>query len=189
MSWSLIRYYSIRKERCEGGAQHLTRVVPLYGSESFRRRTLQCSNCLNATTALFFAPIVSRLMFFMQQLGGSVFLSVAQNIFSSKLVGRLSGVAGLDPKAIVNTGATDLRNIVPLNELSTVLDAYSYALARVFVLTTALGACMILGALAVEWKSIKAKNGPDDPSKTAVAKLEEGQSEPKGQIVSGTDRQ
>jgi MFS family permease len=134
-------------------------------------------------------PLGLALMFFMQQLGGSVFLSVAQNIFSSKLVGRLSGVAGLDPKAIINTGATDLRSIVPSNELSTVLDAYSYALTRVFILTTALSACMILGALAVEWKSIKSKNGLDSSSKTVEAKLEECQSETKGQSISGMDRQ
>ncbi|KAG6997695.1 TPR repeat-containing protein C19B12.01 [Physcia stellaris] len=81
-------------------------------------------------------PIGIALVFFMQQLGGSVFLSVGQNLFSSQLVDSLSDVAGLDTYAIINTGATDLRRIVPPSELSVVVDAYSYALTRVFVLTT-----------------------------------------------------
>lgn len=62
----------------------------------------------------------------------------------------LSAVAGLDTEAIINTGATDLRSFVPSSEYTTVVDAYSYALTRVFTMTTALSACMILGSLAVE---------------------------------------
>lgn len=58
-------------------------------------------------------PLGLALIFFMQQLGGSVFLSIGQNIFSSKLVDSLSKAAGLDAEAVINTGATDLRSIVP----------------------------------------------------------------------------
>jgi hypothetical protein len=83
-------------------------------------------------------PLGMAMMFFMQQLGGSIFLSVSQNIFSNKLVDRLSGVAGLDAEAIVNTGATDLRSVVLASELSTVVDAYSYSLTRVFAMAAAL---------------------------------------------------
>ena len=103
-------------------------------------------------------PLGLALMFFMQQLGGSVFLAVSQNIFSSRLVDSLSGIGGLDTEAIVNTGATALRTIVPVDQLETVDAAYSHALTRVFMLAAALGACMILGSLAVEWKRIKGKN-------------------------------
>lgn len=122
-------------------------------------------------------PLGMALMFFMQQLGGSIFLSVGQNIFSSQLVDSLSGIAGLNAEAIVNTGATALRNIVPPNELEKVTDAYSYALTRVFILTAALGACMILGAVIVEWKSIKGAKGSH--SRTDEANAEEGKSEAK----------
>lgn len=103
-------------------------------------------------------PLGLALMFFMQQFGGSVFLAVSQNIFSSRLVDSLSGIGGLDTEAIVNTGATALRTIVPVDQLETVDAAYSHALTRVFILPAALGACMILGSLAVEWKRIKGKN-------------------------------
>lgn len=133
-------------------------------------------------------PLGLALMFFMQQLGGSVFLSIGQNIFASKLVGSLSEIVGLDAKAIINTGATDLRSIVPSSELNTVVEAYSYALTRVFILTAVLSACMILGSLAVEWKSIKAGKGSGGPPNTSEARLEDGESVAKSQNAPETER-
>jgi hypothetical protein len=117
----------------------------------FQTSTLAPQNVLKRVDV----PIGMALMFFMQQLGGSVFLSVGQNIFSNTLVDQLSGVAGLDAEAIVNTGAINLRHIVPKSELSIVVDAYNYSLTRVFIMAAALSSFILLGALAVEWKSIK----------------------------------
>ena len=119
-------------------------------------------------------PLGMALMFFMQQLGGSVFLAVGQNIFAGQLVDSVSGMAGLDAEAIVNAGATAYRSVVPLGDLDTVVNAYSYALTRTFILTAALSACMILGAGIVEWKSIKGKKS--HASKTDEAN-NEGKSE------------
>jgi hypothetical protein len=123
-------------------------------------------------------PLGMALMFFMQQFGGSVFLSVGQNIFSSQLIDSLSGIASLDTEAIISTGATALRSIVPPSELGTFVNAYSYALTRVFILTAALSAYMILGALTVEWKSIKAEKS--GASKNAKADSGEARSEGQG---------
>ncbi|KAF2501909.1 putative MFS aflatoxin efflux pump [Lophium mytilinum] len=120
-------------------------------------------------------PLGMAMMFFTQQIGGAVFLAVSQNLFSHQLVERLNGIAGLDTKAIVNTGATALGSIVPPSELGTVIRAYSYALTRVFILSAALSACMILGALMVEWKSIKAEKSAT--KKDVEAGLGEGKSE------------
>jgi MFS family permease len=100
-------------------------------------------------------PLGTAMNFFMQQLGGAMFVPVAQNLFSTQLVKRLSGVVGLDTEIILNTGATDLKKVVPAGELATVVNAYSYALTKVFILGAALSACMMIGALGVEWKSIK----------------------------------
>lgn len=127
----------------------------------------QTSN-LAAQTVLSKAdvPIGMALMFFMQQLGGAVFLAVDQNLLSTKLVQRLSHVAGLDAHAIVNTGATDLRESVPSDQLSTVVDAYNYTLSQIFIVAAGLGAAAILGAVAVEWVNIKTvnENGSDQKS-------------------------
>ncbi|KIW72513.1 hypothetical protein PV04_00698 [Phialophora macrospora] len=102
-------------------------------------------------------PIGLALTFFMQQLGGAVFLAVSQNVFSSSLVSSLSRTTGLDAQTIVNTGATDLRRVVPPEQLSTVVQAYSHALTRVFLLTAILCACMTLAVLPVRWKKIPGK--------------------------------
>jgi hypothetical protein len=112
-------------------------------------------------------PLGTAMNFFMQQLGGAIFVPVGQNLFSTQLVKRLSGVAGLDTVMILDTGATDLRRVVPASELGAVIDAYSYALTRVFILGAALSATMIIGALGVEWKSIK-KTKDQGPEAKAV---------------------
>lgn len=119
-------------------------------------------------------PLGVCLMFLMQQLGGAVFLAVAQNLFANNLVDSLTGVAGLDPRVIINTGATDLRRIVPPNQLSAVVEACNYSLTRVFLLAAVLSAVMILGALMVEWKSIKKDKGTEGLEKGSVPKSEEG---------------
>ncbi|KAK1751129.1 major facilitator superfamily domain-containing protein [Echria macrotheca] len=121
-------------------------------------------------------PLGISLQFFMQQLGGAVFLAVGQNIFQNNLVDRLSGVAGLDPQIIVNTGSTDLRKIVPPNEVGAVLDAFNYSLTRVFLLAAGLSAAMILGALVIEPKNIKKTRGAGNGGKGDEAKAEEGKS-------------
>ncbi|KAH8895435.1 putative aflatoxin efflux pump [Thozetella sp. PMI_491] len=132
-------------------------------------------------------PIGQALTFLVQQLGGSVFLSVGQNIFSTKLIDMLSGVAGLNTEAIINTGATNLRTIVPPSELDTVLNAYSYSITRVFLLAAGISAATILGAAAMEWKSIKGPKDAGSPQRGSEAKLEEGEKPTTGPSGTTTD--
>ena len=143
----------------------------IYGfgiGSGFQTATLAPQNVLPRADV----PLGMAMMFFMQQLGGSVFLSVGQNIFSSHLVDSLSGLVDFDTEAIINTGATALHSIVPPSELSTVVDAYNYALTRVFILAAALGACTILGALTMEWKSIRArKSGASKDTEADLGEL------------------
>jgi hypothetical protein len=125
------------------------------------------------------------MIFFMQQLGGSIFLSVSQKLFSTKLLDRLSGVAGLDAEAIINTGATNLRSVVPASNLGTVRNAYNYELTRVFIMAAALSSVIILGALSVEWKSIKGRKGSEGFEETNESILEETKNETRTRNVSG----
>lgn len=101
------------------------------------------------------ASIGISLIFFAQQLGGAVFLAIGQQVFDSKLVSGLSGLTGLPADRIVNTGATDIRHAVPAMYLPQVLSAYNAAITKVFLVGTAMASIMILGALGMEWKSIK----------------------------------
>ncbi|KAI6838779.1 MFS general substrate transporter [Hortaea werneckii] len=105
-------------------------------------------------------PTGVALLFFAQQLGGAIFVSVGQNVLNSKLVsGIVRLVPDLSPERILNTGATELRRIVPANDLQGVLVAYNLALRQVFVVATAMACLAALGAFGLEWRSVKAKEG------------------------------
>jgi hypothetical protein len=113
-----------------------------------------------AAQAVLPGPDVSigiALMFFGQQLGGSIWLAVAQNVFLHQLTKGLAGIAGLNSEEIVNTGVTELRNIVPPDLLSRVLSAYNTAISHTWYVPIALSSSMLIPALCMEWKSIKGK--------------------------------
>ncbi|RMX99898.1 hypothetical protein D0868_09303 [Hortaea werneckii] len=105
-------------------------------------------------------PTGVALLFFAQQLGGAIFVSVGQNVLNSKLVsGIIRLVPGLSPERILNTGATELRRIVPAQDLQGVLVAYNSALRQVFIVATTMACLAALGAFGLEWRSVKAKEG------------------------------
>ncbi|KAI7356019.1 MFS general substrate transporter [Hortaea werneckii] len=105
-------------------------------------------------------PTGVALLFFAQQLGGAIFVSVGQNVLNSKLVsGIVRLVPDLSPERILNTGATELRRIVPAHDLQAVLVAYNSALRQVFVVATAMACLAAPGALGLERRSVKAKEG------------------------------
>jgi hypothetical protein len=111
-------------------------------------------------------PIGMSLMFFGQQLGGTIFVSVMENVFTHKLVSGLSGVAGLDAKTIVDIGATELRNVVPQEDLNLVLRIYNEALTKSFYVIIMLTCLTEVGSLSIEWKNIKtiSQDGLGNPS-------------------------
>jgi Major Facilitator Superfamily len=102
-------------------------------------------------------PIGASLMFFSQSLGGAIFLCVAQNVFTNKLVSGLSDVAGLDASTVVNMGATDLASFIPANLLPIVLIAYNKALTTTFYVPVAIASISIFAGLCMEWKSVKGR--------------------------------
>ncbi|MCJ1285331.1 hypothetical protein MMC26_004671 [Xylographa opegraphella] len=95
------------------------------------------------------------LMVFSQLLGGTIFVSVSNNIFDIKLAQKLAKISGIDARSVVATGATDLKNMVPASLLPQVLVAYNDALRVTFYLATAVSCCTIFGSLAMEWRSVK----------------------------------
>jgi hypothetical protein len=99
------------------------------------------------------------LVFFGQSLGGTVSISVAQNIFASKLRDYLGSIEGLDVAPIVHAGTTALRHFVPPELLSQVLDAFSRALINAFYVALATSCLGIFGAIGMEWRSIKKGEG------------------------------
>ena len=113
---------------------------------------------------IFTGPDISlgtSAMMFMQTLTGSVFLSVAQNIWQSKLLEELhSRVPEADPSVVIAHGASGLTaamsKIYPEKTVAGILAAYAKALQNVWIIAVVLACLSIFGALFMEWKSVKA---------------------------------
>lgn len=97
-------------------------------------------------------------MMFSQTLGGALFISVGQNVFQNQLIKNLHTVVPDLPVGVVlNTGATQLQHQVPATFLDGVLHAYNGALTQTWYVSVAMSALSLIGALAIEWKSMKGK--------------------------------
>ena len=108
--------------------------------------------------ALEDVPTATAITNFCLTLGGALFISVAQNIFTNRLLTNLmAGVPSLDPKIVLATGATSLRNAVGKGEIAAVLYAYNDALDQTYYVSVAMACLSIIGALGMEWKSVKGK--------------------------------
>ncbi|KAH6644363.1 putative efflux pump antibiotic resistance protein [Boeremia exigua] len=106
-------------------------------------------------------PTGIALMFFGQNLGGAIFVSVAQNVFIDALASKLSRVPGLhlDKASIVRLGATSIKTAVAPQNLEMVIESYRGALRSAFLVGTGLVAFSAIGAIFVEWRSTKENKG------------------------------
>lgn len=100
-------------------------------------------------------PIGTSFMLFTQLLGGAIFLSVAQNVFNTKLVEKMSQLPGFRPSLLMTNGATSLINQFPEDVRPQALMQYNEALREVFRVGLILACCVILAAIFMEWKSVK----------------------------------
>ena len=106
--------------------------------------------------------IGAALMIFGQQLGSSVFVSVAQAALTNGLESGFRGIRGLDPKVVKASGATTFRALIPPQLLSAAVAAYNDAVVRAIIVAVALSGVSILGAFAMEWKSVKVQKVEED---------------------------
>lgn len=101
-------------------------------------------------------PTASVIVSFAQTLGGVVFVSVGQNIFQSSLIPRLEkAVGGIDASVLIAPGDLDLKDRFSPEQLPAVLAAYNGALTNTFYAAVALSCLTMIGALGMEWKSVK----------------------------------
>ncbi|MCJ1379800.1 hypothetical protein MMC17_002903 [Xylographa soralifera] len=96
------------------------------------------------------------LLNFIQLLGGTIFVTVCQNLLENELIMGLTGkIPNFDPASIANQGATSLRQLVPADKLPLVLDVYNDSLRSVWYVALALSCLVFIGSLGLEWKSVK----------------------------------
>ena len=139
----------------------------------------QASLAAQAVLAPKDAPIGIALIMFCQQLGGAVFVSIGQNVFANELANGLRPISGINPAAVVDTGATEIRNVVNPDMLVKVLLAYNGALTKTFTAALVMACLSIIGALSMEWKNIKGVKhggpggGPGKPSAAEKSQAKE----------------
>ncbi|KAF2429316.1 MFS general substrate transporter [Tothia fuscella] len=107
-------------------------------------------------------PVGTSIVQLFQFFGGSVFLAIAQAIFSNKLIGSLSklggeGIGSQEISEILHAGAASVRQAVTAAQLPGVVDAYNTGIVSTFYVATAAAACSFMVALALQWRSVKPK--------------------------------
>ena len=103
-------------------------------------------------------PIGTAIMMFSQTLGGAIFISVAQNVFTNKLLSNLREVLpNFDSEKVLATGATLIKDVIPPQYLGGVQAAYNDAIMSTFYVAVAMGSLSIFGSALFEWKSVKGK--------------------------------
>lgn len=103
-------------------------------------------------------PIGTSVIILLQTLGGSLFVSIGENIFTNKLVeGLAEYVPGLDPDVVLSTGATSIQSTIDKAQLPGVTLAYNNALTHAFLVAAVMAALTIIGSATIEWKSVKGK--------------------------------
>lgn len=106
-------------------------------------------------------PTGTSIIMFSQTFGGALFISVAQNVFTNRLLSNLlESVPTLNPAIVLSTGATSLKHAITATDpslLPGVLTAYNSALTQTYYVSVAMASLSIVGALGVEWKSVKGK--------------------------------
>jgi hypothetical protein len=93
---------------------------------------------------------------FLQLLGGAIFVSVGQSIFTNTLIANVaSTIPDLSIPKLLQTGITQLPGLITPAQMGTFLDAYNGALIRVFEVGLVLACLTSVGCVFIEWISIK----------------------------------
>ncbi|KAK5108519.1 hypothetical protein LTR62_008259 [Meristemomyces frigidus] len=109
--------------------------------------------------------IGTAFVLFIQLLGGAIMVSAADNTFTQQLTKQLSALnfPNFDPEVIIRGGATAFRSTVTTEQLPDVVLAYNEALLKTFRLGLIMACLSILGAVGMEWKTVK-----EDSSSTVI---------------------
>lgn len=96
------------------------------------------------------------LLYYVQILGGVIVVSIAQNVFLTKLVSYLAtAVPQLDTSTILKNGALSLISSVSAGDKAKVLIAYNRALVDIFYISLGLSCVAVVCTLGIEWKRIR----------------------------------
>ena len=119
------------------------------------------------------------LVFLGQNLGGAVLTCVGQTLFDNDLLKGLGDVPGVDPLIILNTGATDLRKVVLVEQVAAVLQAYNHALTKPYIVALAACCLSFVAGVGVPWVNVK---GLTEGGEAGIKKREKSRAEKQEEV-------
>lgn len=116
-------------------------------------------------------------LIFTQTLAGTIFLSVAENIFQNQLISQLHKlVPEIDPRDIIKTGASSLQQFIKAKfpqDLNAILTAYNNAIRHVFLLSVIFACLNAIPDAFMEWVSPVKRGKPAAKADATDAKTAE----------------
>lgn len=104
-------------------------------------------------------PTGTAMVIFHQSLGGALFVSAGQTVFNDRLALAIAKYAPAENvQAIMAAGAAGFRDMVGPESLSGIIHAFNEALNYTFYVAAGTASATIIGAVFMEWKSVKGKN-------------------------------
>jgi hypothetical protein len=107
----------------------------------------------------------SSFVMFIRFLGAAIFLPVGQTIFINSLVRKLGNLPFIDPKMVVNTGATELVNLASGSNLEKLILDYNDSLVNVFYLIAATSVASLLGSCLIKWGKVEPREENEKESR------------------------
>jgi len=115
---------------------------------------------LGVTTALSIEDISigTAVITFGAGLGSALFVSASSTLFNNRLVNEIRNYSpSTNATALEAVGLSDIRTYIGSEKLKTVLSGYNQAVVQTLYMPLALGILTIVGAVAMERRSIKKK--------------------------------
>ncbi|KAI9035029.1 uncharacterized protein KD926_004703 [Aspergillus affinis] len=96
------------------------------------------------------------LIIFAQNVGPAIFVAIAQTVFTGELLARLGGILpNMDTQSLTSMGFSDIERHVDPGNMPRVIEGYNKALTTAFFLSVGLACATVVGALGMEWRSVK----------------------------------
>lgn len=107
-------------------------------------------------------PVGIAITLFFRNFGTALFITAGNNIMDGALLRGLNAraIPGVEPHDVVEAGSTSFRSLVPESSLAAVLEVYDHAIQQTFRLGLILACISVIGAVSIQWKSVKKEKGP-----------------------------
>ncbi|KAE9567014.1 Efflux pump roqT [Colletotrichum fructicola] len=131
-------------------------IYPIIAGIGIGAGTQQPMMGVQSTLVLADIPAGTAAVTLFQNLGPAVLMSVANTVFVNNLKRNLHGQGGLDGQAIADMGATNLKDMISVDLLPGIINAYNKALQETFRVPMAVAVISIIGVLGMKWEKLPA---------------------------------